>query len=108
VRAADGLALSSRNARLNPEERQQATILYKALRHAASMAFHGPIATVHKMVSEVLAEEPAVKLDYFGIADHDTLVPLEDWGEREQAVALIAAQVGPVRLIDNITLYRPA
>ncbi|MBL7954096.1 MAG: pantoate--beta-alanine ligase [Flavobacteriales bacterium] len=108
VRAADGLALSSRNARLNPEERQQATILYKALRQAASMAFHGPIASVNQRVSEVLAEEPAVKLDYFGIADHDTLVPLEDWGDHEQAVALIAAQVGPVRLIDNITLSRPA
>jgi len=106
VRAADGLALSSRNARLNPMERQQATILFKALRQAASMAFKEPIAFIHQKVSEVLAEEPSVKLDYFGIADHDTLVPLEDWGERERAVALIAAQVGPVRLIDNITLSR--
>jgi len=106
VRAADGLALSSRNARLNPMERQQATILFKALRQAASMAFKEPIAFIHQKVSEVLAEEPSVKLDYFGIADHDTLVPLEDWGERERAVALIAAQVGPVSLIDNITLSR--
>jgi pantoate--beta-alanine ligase len=70
------------------------------------MAFKEPIAFIHQKVSEVLAEEPSVKLDYFGIADHDTLVPLEDWGERERAVALIAAQVGPVRLIDNITLSR--
>ena len=106
VRAADGLALSSRNARLDTEQREQATILYKALRRAAELAFHEPVSTVGQAVQTVLAQEPTVVLDYFGIADHDTLEPISEWGTRDKAVALIAAQVGPVRLIDNITLFR--
>jgi pantoate--beta-alanine ligase len=54
----------------------------------------------------MLASEPSVVLDHFGIAHPDTLEPLHDWGDLDQAIALIAAQVGPVRLIDNITLQR--
>ncbi len=104
VRAQDGLALSSRNARLDPRQRKQATILYKALQCAADLAFREPVDVVRQTVRTVLAQEPEVVLDYFGIADQDTLEPLEDWGARDRAVALIAAQVGPVRLIDNISL----
>lgn len=106
MRAVDGLALSSRNARLSPGERDQATILFKALTVAARMAFKHPVEEVDRAVKDALQAEPAVTLDYFGIADHDTLEPLKDWGDRDLAVALIAAQVGPVRLIDNITLIR--
>lgn len=106
VRAADGLALSSRNARLDATQRREATILYKSLQRAAELAFRAPIATVEEAVHAILTQEPNVALDYFGIADHDSLAPLQDWGERDTAVALIAAQVGPVRLIDNITLRR--
>ncbi|MEX1132369.1 MAG: pantoate--beta-alanine ligase [Flavobacteriales bacterium] len=54
----------------------------------------------------MLGASPAVELDHFGIAHPETLAPLEDWGDLQKAVALIAAQVGPVRLIDNITLQR--
>ena len=106
VRADDGLALSSRNQRLSKEEREQATVLNRALRTAADLAFRTPVEAVHAAVSDILATEPAVVLDHFGIADTDTLEPLDRWGDRTSAVALIAAQVGPVRLIDNITLVR--
>lgn len=106
VRAADGLALSSRNARLDAGQRREATILYKSLQRAAELAFRVPVATVEEAVRSILAQEPNVMLDYFGIADHDSLIPLQDWGEQDKAVALIAAQVGPVRLIDNLTLAR--
>lgn len=106
VRAVDGLALSSRNARLSPAERQKATVLFKALTVAGAMAFRHTVQEVEEAVRETVANEPAVQLDYFGIADHDTLEPLMDWGDRDLAVALIAAQVGPVRLIDNLTLGR--
>jgi len=106
VRAEDGLALSSRNARLSSPERQQATILYKALERALELAFRTSVEEVRHAARAVIAQRPAVVVDYFGIADHDTLEPLEDWGDRERAVALVAAQVGPVRLIDNITLVR--
>ncbi|MEZ4757928.1 MAG: pantoate--beta-alanine ligase [Flavobacteriales bacterium] len=107
VRAADGLALSSRNQRLSAEERAQATVLHRALQRAAELAFQFPPAHLHKAVADVLAEEPAVRSDHFGVADALDLQPLEEWGDRTEAVALIAAYVGPVRLIDNITLVRP-
>lgn len=106
VRAVDGLALSSRNARLNPTERQQATVLYRALKAVAAMAFNAPVEGCRQAGLNVIASEPSITVDYFGIADHDSLEPLGSWGDREKAVALVAAQVGPVRLIDNITLVR--
>jgi pantoate--beta-alanine ligase len=106
VRASDGLALSSRNQRLSPEQRRQATVLHRALRKADDLAFTHPIGALHDSVASVLAEEPSVVLDHFGVADAATLEPLTEWGDRSSAVALIAAQVGPVRLIDNITLVR--
>jgi pantoate--beta-alanine ligase len=106
VRTSEGLALSSRNQRLSPEEREQATVLNRALRRAAELAFTGTVQEVQAAAMVVLDTEPSVVLDHFGIADVDTLAPLDSWGDRKQAVALVAAQVGPVRLIDNITLVR--
>jgi pantoate--beta-alanine ligase len=107
VRAADGLALSSRNLRLSPSERKQATVLFRALQAASVLAFQAPVNEVHEAALAVLAQEPSVKLDYFGIAHAETLAPLEDWNGLDRSVALLAAQVGPVRLIDNRTLQRP-
>jgi len=106
VRAADGLALSSRNARLSLEERKQATVLHRALLHAATSAFRNSVEETSKAALETLSTVPEVRLDHFGIADVDTLEPLTAWGKRTEAVALVAAFVGPVRLIDNITLRR--
>lgn len=106
VRAMDGLALSSRNARLNAEQRKQATVLHRALKAAAALAFHEPVENARQAALTEIATEPSITVDYFGIADHDSLEPLTAWGDRELAVALVAAQVGPVRLIDNITLVR--
>jgi pantoate--beta-alanine ligase len=107
VRAPDGLALSSRNQRLSPEERHRASVLYRALQEAARLAFLEPPAALHQAVAGILSGEPSVVLDHFGVADARNLQPLETWGDRQEAVALIAARVGPVRLIDNITLARP-
>ena len=49
---------------------------------------------------------PGIQVDYFGIAHPETLEPLVEWGELTEAIALVAAQSGPVRLIDNMTLRR--
>lgn len=107
VRASDGLALSSRNLRLGPNERNKATVLHRALRTARDEAFRVPLSETRRKALAVLAQEPSVMLDYFGIAHPASLAPLEDWGDLDHAVALIAAQVGPVRLIDNMDLHRP-
>lgn len=106
VRAGDGLALSSRNARLNAVERERATILHKALLRAGDLAFQRPVDEVVQAATDLLNARPGITLDYFGIADEEDLSPLASWGGRDTAVALVAAQVGPVRLIDNITLRR--
>ncbi len=106
VRDPDGLALSSRNQRLSAEERRMAPVLYRALCAVRSMAFNHPVAAALAEGMRMLATEPAVRPDYLTIAHSDTLQPLADWQGVDQAVALVAAQVGPVRLIDNITLSR--
>lgn len=104
VRDVDGLALSSRNQRLSAGEREAAAVLYKVLQHAQGLAFHSSVQGVKEAVEELLRSEPGVVLDHFGLAHPETLQPLEEWGDLRQVIALIAAQVGPVRLIDNVTL----
>jgi pantoate--beta-alanine ligase len=106
LRAQDGLALSSRNQRLSPDQREEAPVLYHALLAIADISFKRPVAEALQAGLAVLAGRPGVRLDYLTIADTETLLPLESWTGKEEAVALIAAQVGPVRLIDNITLHR--
>lgn len=106
VRSSDGLALSSRNQRLDPQQREAATVLYRALQAAAEQAFRSDLRSIHENVEAMLHAVPGVRLDHFGIAHPESLEPLLDWGDLQEAIALIAAQVGPVRLIDNITLQR--
>ena len=107
-RADDGLALSSRNQRLDAKERAIAPVLYQSLQAVARSAFHVSVADTLAAGERVLAAQPTVRLDYLSIVDPLTLRPLADWSGRQEAVALIAAWLGPVRLIDNITLRRPA
>jgi pantoate--beta-alanine ligase len=106
VRAADGLALSSRNARLNERERQEAPVLYRALQAISEAAFKLSVEDALAAGNAVLAQVEAVKPDYLTIAHPETLQPLKHWNGLDEAVALVAARLGPVRLIDNITLTK--
>ena len=106
VRATDGLALSSRNARLNEKERQVAPVLYQALQAIAEVAFIRSVEDALHVGNTVLASTDAVEPDYLAIAHPETLQPLTSWAGLEEAVALVAARLGPVRLIDNITLRK--
>ncbi|MCO6481878.1 MAG: pantoate--beta-alanine ligase [Flavobacteriales bacterium] len=105
VRAADGLALSSRNQRLSGAERRAAPALYRALCAIRDAAATHTAAQALEAGQRVLAEEPLVVPDYLTLAHPETLLPLPDWDGRG-AVALVAAQVGPVRLIDNMMIRR--
>lgn len=101
IREADGLAMSSRNMRLDAAQRKSALVLSRAL-HAVEAAWKTKSVTIlHELVTAVMNEEPSVKIEYFEIADRDTLLPVT---EKKNAVACIAAYVGDVRLIDNILL----
>jgi pantoate--beta-alanine ligase len=104
VREADGLAMSSRNAYLNPDQRKQALVLYRALMRVQTLADRGESNSARLKVAgeQVMAEEAAVKPDYFEIVNRDTLDPVADISGG--ALVAVAAYVGSTRLIDNIVL----
>lgn len=106
VREADGLAMSSRNQRLTPADRELAPLLYQALQAMERSAFNKSVDETLAVGKEVLAQAPRIRLDYISIAHPDTLQPLQTWGQEECAALLIAAWVGPVRLIDNLIAIR--
>ena len=107
VRETDGLALSSRNAYLSPEQRKQALALYRSLTRVQTFADRGQSASAALIEAgkQVLADEPAVKLDYFEIVNPITLDPVPDI--THGALVAVAAWVGTTRLIDNIVLHGP-
>jgi pantoate--beta-alanine ligase len=104
VREPDGLAMSSRNAYLDSQQRKQALVLYRSLTRVKEERGKGQ-TTAEKLLAlgrEVLAQEPSVRLDYFELVHPDTLDPIEKV-ESGSLIAL-AAYVGQTRLIDNISL----
>ncbi len=107
VRSADGLALSSRNRFLSAEEREAALVLSRALRLIEERAnAHQPLDL--ESARALVESQPLVELDYFEVVDPRTLEPLaencRDTPFRGEGLAIIAATVGPVRLIDNVPL----
>lgn len=103
IREQDGLAMSSRNIRLNTEERKQALQLSKALFFVKENASVLTVKELKEKVNEMLNGYDLIKMDYFEIADSETLQPV-DTVISAKTVACIAAYVGNVRLIDNISL----
>ena len=104
VRESDGLALSSRNAYLNPDERRRALVLHRSLEQVA-LSFRSGEKSATRLIAtakDVFADEPQVHLDYFEIVDPDTLDPVEQVSE--STLVAVAAYVGSTRLIDNIIL----
>lgn len=101
VREPDGLAMSSRNARLTPEGRAVAPVIHRALQAGADHVRRGvrEAASVRGAVLAVLATEPSVVVDYVSVADPDTLRELVDVEGR--ALLSLAVRVDDVRLIDN-------
>jgi pantoate--beta-alanine ligase len=104
VREPDGLAMSSRNSYLSPDDRRRATVLVRALRLAADAVTSGERNTsvIRDLLAATFATEPTVRIDYAEIVDADTLQPIERL-DRDALVAL-AAFVGKARLIDNMVI----
>jgi pantoate--beta-alanine ligase len=101
VREEDGLACSSRNQYLNPEERKQAAVLYKALQAAANSGKKSASEFV-TLAREVIREAPLARIDYVELVDAQTFQPVETTGMK--TVLLVAVFFGKTRLIDNIRL----
>jgi pantoate--beta-alanine ligase len=105
LREPGGLAMSSRNARLNPAQRQQATVIYRALKQAAAELKSGrAMEEVKAAVQRTIEAEPGFTLEYFEVADRENLTPLTHVTASGQPILCIAAFAGEVRLIDNMFL----
>lgn len=103
VREADGLAMSSRNRRLNPEERALAPHLYKALTEAKERLLNEErVADVKQFVQDYMATIPALSLEYFEVVDVHTMQPVDGVQPEGNTALCTAAHLGPVRLIDNV------
>lgn len=107
VREESGLAMSSRNALLSPDERRRASIIFKGLRAAKLAARDGErnAANLAEIVRQTIETEPLAHLDYIAVVDNDTLDPVEKIGETAVLIA-VAVRFGSVRLIDNTVLNR--
>jgi pantoate--beta-alanine ligase len=105
VREADGLAMSSRNMRLTPEEREAAKLIPVLLNESRAMFKAGKsISEIKAFISQKLAQKPIYKLDYFEICEPETLQILGNETPGKTGIALIACFVGKIRLIDNLLL----
>ena len=104
VRESDGLAMSSRNTYLSPDERQAAPILFKALALAQRLTRDGEkdAEAIRRQMVALIQKEPLARLDYVSIADAETLEELDVL--HRQALVSLAVRIGRTRLIDNIPL----
>jgi len=111
IREPDGLAVSSRNAYLDDEERRRATVLYRALAATRERVVSGEVRAdaLGAVLRGGLASEPDVEVEYAAIVDPDSFQPVDR--VESQALAIVAARIGVTRLIDNVVLEprdRPA
>lgn len=104
VREESGLAMSSRNLRLTDTEREDAAEIYRVLIWAKENLNGLGAGEIEKAGRERLAKIPNAVVEYFELADGETLTPLDEYRMGQKVVALTALQVGAVRLIDNMEL----
>lgn len=102
IREPDGLAMSSRNMLLQPEERITALELSQSLFQARKMKESHAPAAVRQWVVKHLNTMPGIALEYFEIVSSRDLLPVDNWNGRDAVIGCLAARVGRIRLIDNI------
>ncbi|OEK05913.1 pantoate--beta-alanine ligase [Roseivirga misakiensis] len=105
VREANGLAMSSRNLRLNSDQTEDASLIYKSLLKAQKMLLsHTPILEVKAKIEELFSTQRCLELEYFEVINTDNFESVNDVVEKEKIAMCIAAEIGRVRLIDNLML----
>lgn len=104
IRESDGLAKSSRNTYLSPEERKAALILSRSLKLGRELIENGETDSkaVIKAISDSISTEPLAKIDYVDVVDFDTITPVEKIGK--SVLVAIAVYIGKTRLIDNFII----
>ena len=98
----DGLAMSSRNARLTKEHREEAPFIYKTLKKAKKKAGTKNVEEITKWVVKQFEKNPLLELEYFTIAEEETLETAKDINPNKEYRGFIAVYAGKIRLIDNI------
>jgi pantoate--beta-alanine ligase len=107
LREIDGLAMSSRNARLSESQRRKSVVLYQALSLACTLLKNAStVEKVKEEVKQIVESDPEIKLEYFEVAESENLKSLNSVEEAGDPILCIAAFVGDVRLIDNMFLSR--
>ena len=101
-READGLALSSRNVRLTPAQRQEAPLIARTLKESVALVKEKSVEEVKRFVCDTLNANPVMEVEYFEIVDGHTMQPIADWKDTDYPVGCITVYCGEVRLIDNI------
>lgn len=102
LREADGLALSSRNARLTPEQRRKAPVIARTLKESAALVPAKSVQEVIAFVVDTINQVSEMEVEYFEIVDGHTMQPIQNWSDTNYPVGCITAYCGEVRLIDNI------
>jgi pantoate--beta-alanine ligase len=105
VREKDGLAMSSRNVRLNAQERRIAPAIYKVLNEVKIKAGDVPVDELERWAIGKINKYEEMSVEYLQIVDGKTLLPISDWTDSSNVVACVAVHVGQVRLIDNIVIF---
>ncbi len=102
VREPDGLAMSSRNLLLSPEHRKSAPLIHKTLAEARNKTHELSVKEMILWVVNQVNADPNLKVEYFELADANTLLPVESWDHPNGIIGCIAVWAGNIRLIDNM------
>lgn len=103
LRESDGLAMSSRNVRLTPEQRQKAPIIARTLKESTNFAKKMSVKEVCEYVVNTINSDPVMRVEYYDIVDGITLKSIQNWSDSNYIVGCITVYCGEVRLIDNIS-----
>lgn len=103
LRESDGLAMSSRNLRLSPDQRQKAPLIARTLKESTNFVPGKSVREVIDQVITTLNEDPVMRVEYYEIVDGNSLESVRDWSDSDYIVGCITVYCGDVRLIDNIT-----
>lgn len=102
VREKSGLAMSSRNELLSPEDRKEAALINQTLTRAAELVGKKSVQALEEWVTETINNSPALNVEYFEVVDNESLQHVSDWSEEGEKTGCIAVFCGKIRLIDNV------
>ena len=108
IREKSGLALSSRNKYLSPEEKKEALVLSRSLKAAKDAVAKGKSAAeTKKLIAKIIATSPLAKIDYISVCDRETLEEVKTFKKGQKILVALAVYFGSTRLIDNVWLTTP-